>query len=363
MNICHVVDLISQNTGGGSAKVPYHLACEQVRLGHNVAIFASDYGSDGQQPPDGVELRRFHSIAYLFDSWSITPSMFFADFKQFDIIHLHNYRTLVNVIAANRHVPYVLQAHGNCAPYPPNWSKVVWDTFWRTAVFNRAKGYIADAPLEVDHYVIEGANLKQITTIPVGIDLAEYTDLPIRRQHGKKRILYLGKMYWIKGPDLLARALALIKRDDIELAVASVDFGYEATFRQLVRDLGIEHKVQYLGSKFGREKLQEFIDADVYVMPSAYEMWGITLLEALACGTPVVITDRCEIAKVLPSHCGEVVPFDAQCLADAIVRAVDGRVAERDREKRLTWVGQYGWEKIAPKVVKFYEKVLDNESH
>lgn len=359
MRICHVVDLINQATGGGSAQVPYYLAKEQAKAGHRVSIFASDHGSDNQMPPLGVDLRRFHSIAYLFSSWSVTPSMWRADFSQFDIVHLHNYRTLVNVIAAGRGVPYVLQAHGNAAPYPPNWSKPIWDALWRKGVFSKASGYIADAPLEVGHYITEGAPLDKITTIPVGVDMADFASLPPRRQHGRKRILFVGRLHRLKGAQHIITALALMGREDIELRLVGPDFGYETTLRQMAKDLKVVDKVVFLGALYGAAKIQEYVDADVYVMPSAYEMWGITLLEALACGTPAIISDKCEIGKILSPYCGQVVPLDIDALATAIGRAITEHHADTNRLERIAWARQFGWDKIAPKVMEFYRRVLE----
>lgn len=356
MNILHVVDMISQQRAGGSAKVPYQLGEAQARLGHKVTIYASDYQAKDQLSPKGVKLVKFHCLLN-FLGMRITPGMLLANFKQFDIIHLHNYRTLVNIIAANKGAPCVLQAHGSCLPL-----KTLVDPLhnfiWKNLILKRASAFIADAQMEIDQYVAEGADRSEVSLVPVGINFKEFTKLPARQNHSKKRVLFLGRLHPMKAPDLLAKAIKLLNREDVTLVVSSVNYGYEAEFRKLVKELGIESRVEYAGACFGKAKMREYTSADVYVMPSRYEMFGLTLLEALACGTPVIITDRCGAAPLLPPECGQVVPFDEYALAKAIAKALDDRMADSYRQYRIKWARQYDWSNLAPKVMEVYEKVL-----
>lgn len=357
MKILHVIDLISLKTGGGTAQVAYFLSREQARLGHDVTIYSSDYKSRDQEPPEGVKLVKFHTAHYWLNAWSLTPKMLFANFKQFDIVHLHNYRTIVNMIAAMKGKKVILQAHGNCQAIP-GVTGAIYKLLCQPFIFNRCSGYIADAPLEISHYMAEGAEPADTKIIPVGIDIHEYANLPVRNNHSKKQILYLGKMYWIKGPDLLAKAIALLDRKDIEFVVASIDFGYEATFRKLIKELNIESITNMVGSKFNQEKIQAFVDADIYVMPSYYEMWGITFMEALACGTPVLMTRECQAWAELPTYCGISVNATPKDIARALNFALDNKLAKKNRQERIEWVKKYDWPIIAKRIVEYYEKVL-----
>lgn len=356
MKILHVVDLLSQETGGGSAKVPYYLAREQAFQGHTVTIYCSDHDIKNQLPPEGVKVVQFHSIYYLFKAWNLTPGMLFADFKNFDVVHLHNYRTIVNLIPGLKADNIILQAHGNCQKVPglTGW---VFNLLWNNIVFKNTKGFIADAHLEVSHYLAEGGNVRNSKVIPVGIDMPEYFNLPKQNNHKKKQILYLGKLYWIKGADILARAVAFMDRKDIELVVTGFGFG-NASFKNLVKELGIEDITTFTGPKFGVDKIQAYMDADVYVMPSRYEMWGISFMEALACGTPVIMTKDCQAWTELPPYCGHSVHGKPAELARAISFALDEKLADRDRQKRIDWVSKYDWPIIAEKVTEFYKKVL-----
>jgi len=357
MNILHVVDMISQYKAGGSAKVPYQLGQAQARMGHKVTIYASDYQAEDQLPPPGVKLVKFSCWLNLLNGIRITPDMWYADFKQFDIIHLHNYRTMVNIIAASKSIPCVLQAHGSCSPIY-GLTRPIHNYLWRNLVLKKCSAFIADAEMEIGQYVAEGGDRNKVELIPVGIDYNEFARLPIRHNNPKKRVLFLGRFHKIKGPDLLAKAFTLLNRDDVELRMAGIDYGFEAEVREMMRLMGVDDRVNFIGACFDADKVREYTNADVYVMPSRYEMFGLTFLEALACGTPVIITDRCGAAPLLPPECGIVVPWYESDLALAIAKALDDRMADSYRQYRINWARQYDWARLAPKVIEVYERVL-----
>jgi len=356
VNILHVVDMISQERAGGSAKVPYQLGEAQARMGHKVTIYSSDYNAENQQPPKGVELVKFKTWINFLGGIRITPDMWYADFKQFDIIHMHNYLTFVNIVAASKGVPCVLQAHGSAALMKARLTKPIHNYLWRERIVKRCSAFIADAEMEMGQYMAEGAPMGSIFNIPVGIDFKEFSNRPPKPPHGKKRVLFLGRFHENKGPDLLTKAFALLNRDDVTLLMAGYDDGYEATLRNLINELDIQ--VEWQGPRYSKDKVDAYNSADVYVMPSRRELFGLTLLEALACGTPVIITDVCGVAPLLPKECGMVVPFDEYALAQAINYALDNNIASSYREYRVKWAKQYDWAKIAPRIIEVYKEVL-----
>ena len=355
MNILHVIDMISQQKAGGSAKVPYQLGEAQARLGHKVTIFVSDWNAKDMLAPAGVKMVKYHCLINYLGGMKITPGIAFACFGDYNIIHLHNYRLPIHIIPANQGIPVVLQAHGSCIPLKSGMVNLIS----RNLIFNRASAYIADAEMEVAQYVAEGADIDKVKVIPVGIDCNEFAHLPERKSNTPKRVLFLGRFHEIKGASLLVRAMKILGRSDVVLAIAGYDDGDEAALRQLIQEIGMDDKVVFLGPRYGDDKVREYTQADVYVMPSRYEMFGLTLLEALACGTPVIITDRCGIAPLLPKECGIVVPLDEYALSEAIAKALDSNMADNDRDYRIKWARQYDWDNIAPKVIEVYEKVVE----
>jgi glycosyltransferase involved in cell wall biosynthesis len=86
---------------------------------------------------------------------------------------------------------------------------------------------------------------------------------------------------------------------DIKLVIAGPDDGSLSQIQQQIRELQIENDVLYTGPLYGKDKLEAYIDADVFVLPSRYEAFPNTILEAWACGTPVIATKNCCISDVI----------------------------------------------------------------
>ncbi len=358
MKILHVIDQISQKTGGGASKVCFELARAQAKMGHKVTIYTTDYNAERQAAPPGVKLVKFKNWFNLFGVLSVAPGLLFASYN-YDVMHLHNWRTIVNVFAALRKCPTVVQAHGNSLPIK-GYTKPLHDLIWGWLILWRAKRCIADADVEVGHYITEGAKEANIKVIPVGINMAEFNWQKERRPSKVKKVLFLGRYDKIKGIDLLVKAFKIIQQLDIRLQISGIDYGCEQEIKALVTRLGLDSKVDYLGPLYGAKKTAAYTNADVFVMPSRYEMWGLTFMESLACGTPVIMTDTCEASKILPPECGTVIPFDEASLADAIIKAVGNNSCTRYRKYRRQWATQFSWGHIAPQITKLYQEVIND---
>ena len=366
MNILHVVDLISQQTGGGSARVPWHLAKEQAKLGHNVTIYASDDRAGPGDAPSGVDLRLFKCWFNFMGGYRITPSMLLANFRKFNIIHMHNYRTVVNLMAALQGVPYVLQALGSARPIPVprHWYTKPWktvnDAVWQN-ILSWASRLIACSDSEVDQYVAEGADRRKCVGMPMGIDLDEYSDIPAKTDKGYRTILYLGRFHYLKAPDILVRAFSLLDIPDVRLVMVGTDDGYLGETKRIVHGLGLDDRVDFPGFVDGQAKRQLYADADVYVLPSRYEAYGLCIQEAMACGTPVIVTNRCAIADTLPDYGCHVVDCDEKSIADAMRSVLSKPDDTGKRAMRIWWARDHGWDRIAKQAVELYREVLSKK--
>ncbi len=356
MKILHVIDQISQKTGGGASKVCFELARAQAKMGHTVTIYSTDYNAERQAAPPGVRLVKFKNWFNIAGVLSVAPGLLFAKYD-FDIMHLHNYRTIANIFACLRKRPTVLQAHGNSLPIK-GLTKPLHDLLWGGLILKRAKRCIADADVEIGYYMREGVDKANIKVIQVGINMAEFNWQKERRPNKVKKVLFLGRYDKIKGIDLLVKAFKALQQLDIRLQISGIDYGCEQEIKALVTRLGLDSKVDYLGPLYGAKKTAAYTNADVFVMPSRYEMWGLTFMESLACGTPVIMTDTCEASKILPPECGTVIPFDEVSLAYAIKEAAGTNTCTRYRKYRRQWATQFSWGHIAPQIVELYKGVL-----
>jgi glycosyltransferase involved in cell wall biosynthesis len=238
-------------------------------------------------------------------------------------------------------------------------TKPLHDVVWEHLIFNHASRYIATTETERQQYLDEGAKRDRISVCPVGIDLWEFTNLPERQPSDKKKVLFLGRLHEIKGLDLLIEAFSLVTEKNVILQIAGNDDGYEETAKELAKDI---HSIEFLGPVYGRDKLQLFANADLFVVPSRYESWGITFLEALACGTPVLMADTCAASSQLPIPCGKVSHRNSSDFAyamDGMLR--DSRYSpdfELGIKSRKLWASQFDWAIIAERIIGIYKEVL-----
>jgi len=194
---------------------------------------------------------------------------------------------------------------------------------------------------------------------PLGVDLSEFETLPERgmlrsrwpQLAGQRVILFLGRIHPGKGLEYLVPALARSGLTDTSLVVVGPDSnGYQATIEKLIEQHGLRGRVLFTGMLRGRQRVEALVDADLFALPSQHENFGIVVVEALACGTPVVISDEVAIhSDITAAGVGAAVPLEVPAVAAELKRWVDDadlrrRAAERARP--FVWE-RYDWNNIA----------------
>lgn len=374
---------------GGITESSYILAKSLVKKGHEVTVYTTDVNDrysrilevKGVKNVDGIRVCYFENIS----NWLASERLYLPkglaratkrDLNNFDVIHLNEYRSFQSIIVhryAKRYgVPYVLQARGSLLRIMARQRlKQIYDIFWGYSLLRDASKVIALTQMEAEQYRKMGVSEDKIEVVPNAIDLAEFENLPQRGEFRKKWniddsqkiVLFLSRIHKIKGPDLLAKAFAELSKeiDDAKLVIAGPDDGYLPELKRLIKELKIEEKVLFTGLVHGRDKLEAYIDAEVYVLPSSYEIFGRTLLEAMACGTPVVVTDRCGIADVVNGQAGLVVPYDKDALGKAIADILSDEKRRRDFGERgkLLVRERFSWSIIAERIEDIYKRCTD----
>ena len=335
MKILQVVQFFSAKHGG-SAMVPYEMSKHLHNAGHDVTVLTTDFQMDNDfiDSLDGVEVIPFHcqmNIGSLLVSSSMKKYLK-QNINKFDIIHMHNFRTYQNIIVhrfAKKHkIPYVLQAHGSVPRIiEKKGLKYLFDIFFGYRILRDASKVIAVSNVEVDQYVQIGVPKEKIVVIPNGIDVDSFSDLPekgtFRKQYGiseKYIVLFLGRLHEIKGIDFLIESYAELKKelDDVVLILAGSDDGYKAKAEILINELNLTNGVRFIGHVSGTDKLAAYVDADVLVYPSIFEIFGLVPFEAIMCGTPIIVTDDCGCGGLVrETNCGYLVKYgDVNNLAE-----------------------------------------------
>jgi glycosyltransferase involved in cell wall biosynthesis len=202
---------------------------------------------------------------------------------------------------------------------------------------------------------------SDITLIPNGVDIPEALPARTWLPKGKLRLLYLGRLHKIKGIENLLRALYQLKDESISLTICGTgDEAYSLSLRHLVYDLGLEQCVSFQGHVNGEEKMKAFMQADVCVVPSFTENFGMVVAEALAHGVPVIASKGTPWAELERRDCGLWVENLPQSLAHAIRVIRDRNPAEMGRRGRLWMANSFGWEGVAKAMFDLYRQCMND---
>lgn len=174
--------------------------------------------------------------------------------------------------------------------------------------------------------VRRGFEAAAIDVVPNGVDLDRYRPDPDTPRFERPTVLYLGRLQRYKRVDLVVRAVARLRQRGVDLRFVVGGKGDDrARLEKLARSLGLSDSVEFSGFVSEDLKLELFRRAWVHVLTSPKEGWGITIVEAGACGTPSVASDAPGLRdSVRDGETGLLVPHgDVDALADALARMVD----------------------------------------
>jgi len=175
-------------------------------------------------------------------------------------------------------------------------------------------------------------------------------------------VLFLGKLTPRKGVSDLVTAFAELERPGTRLVIAGNDMGTRRSVESLVMKLRLEDRVIFTGLLTGRRRLDALAAATVVVYPSRDEVFGLVPLEALLCGTPVVVCDDSGCGEVISiTGGGQVVPHgDVGTLAAAIDAVIDDEHGWRNRARAGAIVARqrFGSETICTELESLYQTVV-----
>jgi glycosyltransferase involved in cell wall biosynthesis len=288
---------------------------------------------------DGVEAIYFRTCG-CYRGQTINPGILRfcrRRLRQFDIVHIYGlYDTLgptVGRYCRRLRIPYFVEPLGMTRPMDRGFLlKRIWRTFARTYLGHASK-WIATSELEKDDLRAAGVPSDKVLVRFNGIDREEFHLLPsfgaFRKTMGilddERVILFLGRLIPRKGADLLIEALSRIGGATTKLILAGPEGerGYLAFLQGKAGTLGLTRRVLFPGPLYENLRKMAFVDATVFALPSRYENFGNAAAEAIACGTPVVVTNRCGIAPLVDQRAGLVASYDSQAVAEALMKLLD----------------------------------------
>lgn len=237
-------------------------------------------------------------------------------------------------------------------------------------LLNRADRVVALSHREADEIRAAGVRAP-VQVIPNGIDLSVFAEACPREQidsrfpplAGRQYLLFLGRLHPIKGIELLLDAFAAAPAGDLRLAIAGYgDEDYLHTLRRQCDTLGMKDRVLFVGAVEGAVRAGLYRHARAFALTSRGESQPMAALEALACGTPTLLTRECNIPEVEESEAGWLVPRETAAIAAAIGEiARDPTECERrGRNGRALVEERFSIQSISRQTIEMIREVIDN---
>jgi len=388
MRILHVIRWLDFADGGPPVVVT-RAAAAQAELGHQVTIACYSCGADEETENqlstlsnwDKVQLQRFPQPDRLERLWGMDAARRLRPLiAESDVVHIHNVweTILLRAAAAAKAAgkPYLVMLNGMLDPWSlaqREWKKKFAMAIAHRRMLNSSASLHVNSESERD--LIAPLHLTApATVIPNGVALEEIGSLPAHGEFaashpklaGRRFILFLGRLHFKKGLDYLADSFARLARNmpDLDLVVAGKDDGEQQHFQDRVAALGLSPRVHIVGPLYGREKFAALADCECFVLPSRQEGFSLAILEAMAAGAAVVISEQCHFPEIAAAGAGEVVPLDADAVAGATQR-----VLENPNRRRMGQIGRemvlrhFTWKRVAEQMVSVYGSLQTSDVH
>ena len=396
MRILHVIPSFAPRYGGPTVAA-VGLTRELARRGHDVSVATTNVDGPGELdvplgrpvPMDGVDVWYFPIQRPRWYHFSVPMGRALRDLvRRSDVVHIHYvflWPTTVAAFWCRRYgVPYVVTPHGLLDATSVSKSyeraRVSFASTAKKRIYLRTLGIRDIGGASSLHFVShpERESTSRLRLSPKAHVILLGADAPpppgvddrasVQRQYpslqGRKTLLFLARLDRIKGLDVLAEAAGSLaeSRDDFSLVVAGSGAPeYEAEIRGLFDRRGLSERTVFTGMVVGEDKWRLLRAADVFVLPSRHENFGIAVVEAMASGTPVVVSDQVGMhGEIAEAGAGLVTTLDAADVAGAIGRLLDDpEAAERmGRAGEALAARRYTWERVASDVEALYEEVV-----
>ena len=274
-----------------------------------------------------------------------------------DIVHdngvwlIHNHR--LAVLAAKRGIPRTVSTRGMLEPWAMSHKKLkkrlAWLAYQRKDL-SLAAGIHATNATEARNIEILGLPVP-VWVIPNGVDLPAVDSSP-NINGGVRTALFLGRIYPVKGLPMLVEAWAKVRPSGWRLVIAGPDeAGHESLIRKLVNDAGIGDVIEFAGPLAGEAKREAFRAAELFVLPTHSESFGVAIAEALSYEVPVLTTTAAPWHELEARGCGWSVAPTSEGVADGLRVATaksPGLLAEMGRQGREYVAANYAWDVIGP---------------
>ena len=370
MNIKHVISSIDKSTGGPARSVTHlidSILSENVDIEIVLDTLESDTPLTKSFCSDFGEIV-FHKFSVLQYSKSLNYGLNKLDA---DLFHGHGLWQLpVHQMAAaarKNDIPYIITPRGMLEPWSLAQNRVKKQIALKLFQFNdlkRATCIHATAPMEVES--IRKLGLKNpIAMIPNGIQIDDFPEMVPKKNDEPKKILFLSRIHVKKGIENLIQAWSLIdeslRQGWVIDIVGNGDTNYIDLLNQLIIKNDLIDQILIRKPVFGKEKVDLFRNASLFVLPTFSENFGIVIAEALASYTPVITTVGAPWEELDSNNCGWWIDIGLSPLQDALEKALSASPEDlkiKGNNGRELIKEKYSMQSVAKQMLQLYDWIL-----
>jgi glycosyltransferase involved in cell wall biosynthesis len=285
-----------------------------------------------------------------------------SKFRDIDLNHNHSIWMMPSVypgwVAKKYKIPFIVSPRGTFSEWATASGSKVKRIFWplvQRPALEAVTCFHATAESEYEDVRRLGFH-QPVAIIPNGVDVPEL--LP-KQESNIRTLLFLGRIHRSKGLDILLPAWGVLQKrfPNWRLVIAGPDNGgYLAEIQKLASELKLEH-VEFLGPLYGREKWLAYNNADLFVLPTYSENFGMTVAEALAAGTPAIASKGAPWKGLVREGAGWWIEIGVDSLIAALAEALvfpEQQLRTMGLNGRKWMVQEFSWEVIGLKMADVY---------
>lgn len=287
--------------------------------------------------------------------------------KEVSVVHSHGLWLLSEHFAVKQAkaagVPYMISPHGMLEEWALNHGRLkkkIARNLFQDADLRGAAAFHVTCQDELTSLRKAGF-LQPAAVIPPGVEVPELLSRSKRNANEKRTALFLSRVHPKKGLVRLLQIWAAILPKDWQLVIAgNDDGGHRAELEKIVLDLCLGNVVSFTGPVFDEEKERLFAEADVFLLPTFSENFGIVVAEALVRGVPVLTTTGTPWQELNDVKCGWCVGLEDQEVETAlrmILKLPDETLVEMGLRGREHIIENYSWPVLASRMLEFYQWV------
>lgn len=227
----------------------------------------------------------------------------------------------------------------------------------RRYIINNADAYLGSSTKSHEMQLAYGADERKCFISSLTVDIEQYAVTP--RQRNGQRLLYVGRLVYGKGIDLLLQALTYVDGSFILTIVGEGDKQEE--LEKKVIECGLQDKVLFVGELFGEELNEQYARNDIFILPTRQDCFGLVILEAMCAGLPVISSKYADGAYDLIENGGNGVivdPYDAKAFGECIQMLLFDKGKQQNMGvKSRQYAENFRFEKVAIGFIDAIESV------